>query len=81
MATFIKVFQKNKATIAILVFLILFSIIHLLQPKVLYNENGSFRDFGVGYRNKTVFPIWMVAILLAISSYLCVCWIVNKRLI
>lgn len=77
----IKVIQKNRASVSILIFLILFSFLHFLQPRVLYNENGSFRDFGVGYRNKTVFPIWLVAILLAISSYLCVCWLVNKRII
>jgi hypothetical protein len=37
-----------------------------------YNEEGGFRPFGVGYRNKTVIPIWLVAIVLAIFSYVVV---------
>jgi uncharacterized membrane protein YidH (DUF202 family) len=62
----------HKLSIAIIIFLILFSIIHLTKPTMLYNENGSFRQFGVGYRHKTVVPIWGVSIVIAIFSYLAV---------
>jgi hypothetical protein len=61
-----------KLSIAILIFLILFSIIHLTKPTMLYNDDGSFRQFGVGYRHKTVIPIWGVSIVIAIFSYLAV---------
>ena len=79
--SFHKILRKNKTTITILLFLFLFTMIHIFRPLSLYNENGSFREFGVGYRNKTVFPIWLVAIILAIGCYLCVCYMVNKRLV
>jgi uncharacterized membrane protein YidH (DUF202 family) len=62
----------HKLSIAIIIFLILFSVIHLTKPTMLYNENGSFRQFGVGYRHKTVIPIWGVSIVIAIFSYLAV---------
>jgi hypothetical protein len=64
--------NANKVNIAILLFLAVFSIIHITKPTVIYNDAGGFRPFGVGYRHKTVIPIWGVAIALAIFSYLAV---------
>ena len=61
--------RYNKITIAILMFLVIFSIIHYLKPGLLYTKDGGFREFGVGYRNKTVIPIWVVSIVLAILCY------------
>jgi hypothetical protein len=58
--------------ILIFIFLVLFSIVHYLKPGLLYTKEGGFRNFGVGYRNKTVIPIWLVAIILGILSYLAV---------
>ena len=60
---------KNKVSIAILLFLVIFFIIHYLKPGLLYTPEGGFREFGVGYRNKTVIPIWVVSIVLAILCY------------
>jgi hypothetical protein len=64
--------RTNKVSISIILFLILFSIIHVAKPKLFYNEQGGFRPFGVGYRHKTVIPIWILSILLAILSYLAI---------
>ena len=64
--------RKQKVAVAIFFFLILFSIIHYLKPKCIYNDEGGFRPFGLGYRHKTIIPIWVVAILLAIFCYLAV---------
>jgi len=61
--------RYNKISIAILMFLFIFSIIHYLKPGLLYTKEGGFREFGVGYRNKTVIPIWIVSIILAILCY------------
>ena len=37
---------------------------------VLYEENGSLRQFGLGTRKKTVIPIWFLTLMLAIFCYL-----------
>ncbi len=63
---------RNKLNVSLLIFLILFFMIHYLKPSIVYDENGEFRPFGVGYRHKTVIPIWLVAIITAIFSYLSV---------
>ena len=64
--------RYHKLSISILIFLILFSIVHMMKPTMLYNDDGSFRQFGVGYRHKTVIPIWGVSMVIAIFSYLSV---------
>ena len=61
--------RMHKSSIAVILFLIVFSIIHYLKPGVIYGDAGEFRPFGVGYLNKTVIPGWAVAILIAILSY------------
>ena len=66
-----------KLTFAVLLYAILLWLIHTIQPAFIYNPNGSFRPFGVGYHNKTVVPIWLVCILLAVLSYLAVLWFVT----
>lgn len=68
----LKYMRTHQTTIAIFIFLILFSMVHLLKPGICYTENGGFRQFGLGYKNKTVMPIWIVAIVLAIFSYMIV---------
>ena len=68
----------HKTAIAIIIFLILFSIIHSLKPGFAYTDDGGFRQFGLGYRNKTVIPIWIVAIILAIFSYVVVLIVLHQ---
>ena len=62
----------HKVSIAIYLFLFFMFLVHYSKPKIIYNENGGFRQFGIGYRNKTILPIWLVSIILAIFSYLSV---------
>ena len=62
--------RRHKTTAAIFIFLILFTSFHLLKPGFAYTEEGGFRQFGLGYKQKTVIPVWIVAIVLAIFSYL-----------
>lgn len=60
----------NRLMYSVLLFLALFSIVHFLKPGLIYNQNGGFRQFGIGYKQKTVIPIWLVSIVLAIACYL-----------
>jgi hypothetical protein len=59
----------NKVNVAILIFIFSIFSIHYNQPTLVYNDDGSFREFGVGYKHKTIIPIWLVVILFAIFSY------------
>jgi hypothetical protein len=67
----LRTFARNNTTLsAIIIFLIVFGLIQFSNPAFLYNQDGSIREFGVGYKNKTILPIWLLSILLGILSYL-----------
>lgn len=61
--------RQNLPLVSIALFLIIFSLIQLMQPAFLYNNDGSLREFGVGYKNKTILPVWLLAIVLGILVY------------
>lgn len=62
--------RNNVTLIAIVIFVVIFGLVQMLKPSFLYNEDGSVREFGVGYKNKTIMPVWLFSILLGILSYL-----------
>jgi uncharacterized membrane protein YozB (DUF420 family) len=70
--------REHIATISILLFVLLFGIIVMIKPAFLYNKDGSIREFGVGYKNKTILPIWLLSIILGILSYLIVMFYIAK---
>jgi hypothetical protein len=68
--------RENAPLFAIILFLIMFGSIQMMKPACLYNKDGSIREFGVGYRNKTIMPIWLLSLILGILSYLFVMYYV-----
>lgn len=64
--------RANKVSISITLFLIVMATIHVTKPSIMYNTDGSFKQFGLGYRKKTVVPIWIIAIMAAIMCYMLV---------
>ena len=64
--------KKNQTLISIILFLIIYFIIQLDHPLFIYNVNGSLKQFGVGYKNKTILPVWLLSIVLGILCYIAV---------
>ena len=69
------IIRNNLAGSAIVLYIIVFMLVQYATPSFLYNEDGSLREFGIGYSSKTVLPIWIVAIVLGILSYLLVYYV------
>jgi hypothetical protein len=68
-----RTFIKNNITlVSIAIFIFIFGFIQRMKPAFLYNSNGTIREFGIGYKNKTIMPIWLFSILLGIICYLLV---------
>lgn len=61
--------QEHITSAAIILFVVLYGVFVYLRPAFLYNKDGSLRVFGVGYRKKTVVPMWLLSIVLAIGCY------------
>ena len=66
------IIRDNVTLVSIILFVIIFGSIQIYKPAFLYNTNGSIREFGVGYKNKTILPIWLLSIVLGIVCYLIV---------
>ena len=69
--------RENKPLVAIILFVFIFGSIQMMKPACFYNKDGSIREFGVGYRNKTILPIWLLSLVLGILCYLAVLYYVS----
>jgi len=73
-------FDINILFIIIAVYILLYTIIVKIKPSFIYDEkNNCFRQFGVGYKNTTILPLWLISILLAIISYFIVLYLIHIR--
>jgi hypothetical protein len=61
--------RQNITSVSILIFTIIFIVIQFAEPNFLYNK-GKLRQFGIGTKQKTILPIWLLSMILAIFSYL-----------
>ena len=64
--------RKHITSISIAIFIILFYAIQMIKPYFLYNPDGSIKQFGIGYKKKTILPMWVLSISVAILCYLAV---------
>jgi hypothetical protein len=69
--------RRNVVTMAILIYICIYLLIIYIKPSFLFNKNGSLRDFGIGYKNKTIIPVWFLAIFTATLSYFSVMYYVS----
>ena len=65
-------FNKNITLVSIIFFIIMFILLIVIKPEIVFTKNGKLREFGLGYKNKTILPIWLFVIILSIFSYLAV---------
>jgi len=70
-------FKENPTLVAVILFIIIFGVIQIMKPSCFYNRDGSIREFGIGYKNKTILPIWLLSIVLGILCYLAVMYYVS----
>lgn len=69
----LRTFTRNNTTlVSIILFLFIFGLIQIIKPNFLYNKDGSIREFGIGYKNKTILPLWLLSIILGILTYVLV---------
>ena len=69
--------RENITLVSVVLFIIIFGTIQYIKPVCFYNRDGSIREFGVGYRNKTIFPIWLLSLILGILCYLAVLYYIH----
>jgi len=73
-----RTFIKNNITlVAIFIFVVIFGFVQTMKPSFLYKNDGSVRDFGIGYKNKTIMPVWLFSIFLGILCYVGVLYYIS----
>ena len=72
--------KRHITSVSILVFLAAFAAVQALKPRFMYNDDGSLRQFGIGFHRKTVVPAWLVAIVVASISYMTVLYASTPRM-
>lgn len=73
------VIRRNVVSISIIIYICIYLVLMSLKPSFLFQQNGSLRDFGIGYRNKTIIPVWFLAIFIATLSYFSVMYYVSTE--
>lgn len=68
--------RNNIVLVSVILFIIIFGSIQAMKPLCFYNKDGSIREFGIGYKNKTILPIWLLSLVLGIMCYLAVMYFV-----
>lgn len=66
-------FIKKEHILLLSVFIYLFVFYFFtmfLKPSFLFNIEGDIKPFGLGYLNKTIIPIWLFSLMIAVLSYL-----------
>jgi hypothetical protein len=71
--------RDNTILISIILFLFIFGSIQMMKPVCFYNKDGSIRNFGVGYKNKTILPIWLSSVVLGILCYLATLFYISSN--
>jgi hypothetical protein len=63
--------------VSILLYIFCFIVILIYKPHFFYNYDGSLKQFGIGYKNKTILPIWLLSLVLGIFCYLLVMYYIT----
>lgn len=61
--------RDNKILATFVLFMAMFLIMMITRPAFVFNRDGSIKDFGLGYTNRTVLPVWILVIIFAVMSY------------
>ena len=62
--------SSHNLLISIVLYVVIIILVLYHKPYLFYNTDGSLKQFGIGYKNKTILPIWLFFIVLGILSYL-----------
>lgn len=65
-----RIIRDNVLIFSILLFLAGFFSITYFKPSILFTHNGLIREFGLNNSKKTIIPIWLFTICIAIVSYI-----------
>ena len=74
----IRDFVQSRPTLtAVLLYVGIYLIIVATKPSLVFNSDGSIRQFGLAFSRRTIIPIWLAAIVLAVLCYMAVLYYIS----
>ena len=61
--------NENIVITSVILFIIIYGLIIYSKPNIVFNKDGSLRQFGIGKSDTTILPAWLISLLIAIISY------------
>lgn len=77
MEQIVQIAQSNTLTFAITIFMLVFGAFIYASPSFAFDDKGRAKPFGIGMRRRTVTPVWLIAIIIAILSYTAALYVGN----
>ena len=68
--TFDQFISSHNLLVSVILYVVIIGVVFYYKPHLFYNTDGSLKQFGIGYKNKTILPIWLFFIVLGILCYL-----------
>jgi hypothetical protein len=69
--------KQNVVSVTIVVFIFIYLSIVYTEPNIIYTSDGLLRQFGLGQSKKTIIPLWLASISIAILTYVGILYIVT----
>lgn len=69
--------RSNPLILALAMFMALYALFVYASPSFAFDRSKRARPFGIGIKNRTVTPVWLVVIVLSILCYLAVIYVSN----
>jgi len=62
----------SKLQTILIIFILINVALYYYKPTICFDNNGNFKQFGSG-ENKTLFPFWMVTLMISLLIYVYMC--------
>ena len=69
--------RRNIPLFALALYIILYGVLIFSKPSLIYDKNDCLRNFGRGYTTRSILPVWLLSIIIAILSYFAVMYYVT----
>lgn len=71
--------RSHTLVVSVGLFLVLYAVLCKTSPSFAFDRKGRAKQFGIGIKTRTVTPVWLITIILAITSYLFVLYVSNSH--
>ena len=65
-------YLSSRIIYSIILYILLMSLIYVVKPKIIFNDNGSIKSYGMK-QNQTMYSLGVVSVIISIVSFYFFC--------